>query len=151
MSRRPKYTPKPFETKRKARASRSEAFASLYHSMMTSPAYVALTPRQRDLYTFCKLQYYGETPRGNPEFTMNQYKWCQKYKIYSRGNASSFYRDMEALITHGFIDCIQQGALTKRKNIYRLSDRWRYYDTDRFEVPLSCMTAGMLRRVCELK
>lgn len=96
---------------------------------------------------YCKLQYYAESPRGEPVFTMNQAKWCNKYQLYTKGNAQAFYRDMEALINHGLIDCIYQGAPTHQKNQYRLSDRWRKYGTNQFEVPYPIMTAGMLRKL----
>ena len=145
MSRRRKYLPKTFESTNENR-KKSEAFASIYSSMMTSEAFISLTARQKTLYLYCKLQYYAESPRGEPEFTMNQGKWCGKYQLYAKGNAQAFYKDMEALINHGFVDCIYQGGAMHRKNRYKLSDRWRLYGTDKFEVPCSVMTAGMLRK-----
>lgn len=147
MARKKPYEPKAFESARQGRTKRSEAFASIYHSMLTSPAYMDLTHRQRDLYTYCKLQYYGESPTGSPEFTMNRCKWNERYRLYSEGNSNAFYKDMEALINHGFVDCIFQGGAVKKKNRYRLSDRWRDFGTDKFKMPPQCMTAAMLRRI----
>lgn len=151
MSRKRRYEPKAFESSRESQGRKSEPYASIYHSMMTSEAYLSLTPRQRDLYTFCKLQFYDEVPRGEPKFTMNRYKWCNTYHLYTEGNAAAFYRDMRALIEHGLIDCVSPGALTHQKNEYRLSARWIDYGTNDFKMPVNCMTAAMARDFREKK
>ncbi|HIW39664.1 MAG TPA: hypothetical protein IAA36_01680 [Candidatus Eubacterium pullicola] len=148
MSKKKKgtYIPFPFETTKSGRPKKPEAFSSIYYSMLISPAFTSLTASQKTLYMYCKVQYYGEEPVGKPTFSMNKGKWCKKYKLYSEGNAQGFYRDMEALINHGFIDCIYQGALYHRKNRYMFSNRWQQYGKKDYEVPYNVMTYAMYKR-----
>ena len=127
----------------------SDTSANIYVSMLLSPAWIDLSAQQQRLYLYCKAQYYAEKtkPMGNPEyFTMNQSKWAELYQIYKRSNAASFYRDMEALIEHGFIRCVECGSTTRTKTIYAYSSLWQQYGTDSFVVPFSDMTSAMIRR-----
>lgn len=109
-----------------------------------------LTANQQRLYLYCKAQYYDEKKKpieGDREsFTMNQHKWMTKYKLYKRGNESGFYRDMEALISHGFVTCFARGGNGCFKNIYRFSSMWQKYGTDSFKLTPSDMTAQMHRK-----
>ena len=77
---------------------------------------------------------------------MNQHKWNKEYNLYSIGNAARFYRDMSALIEKGFINCVEQGAIYKKKNVYEFSERWHKYGTNEYVLNDSMLTAGMLRR-----
>ena len=143
--RKPKYIKKPFESN----CSSSDVSANIYESMMTHPAYIDLSANQKVLYEYCKLQYYAEKrkPNNDPEqFTMNQNKWCFKYRLYTKNNAKGFYRDMEALIDHGFIDCVESGRATRTKSIYKFSSAWLNWGTERFAVSPADMTAGMLAK-----
>lgn len=137
----------------------SDTSANVYSSMQKSLAWQHLTAQQKVLYLACKDQYYAEKkkPYLNPEyFTMNQSKWADMYCLYKRNNAAAFYRDMEQLITHGFIRCVECGSTTRTKSIYSFSDLWQQYDTaaaareergeDPLPVPLTDMTAAMLRK-----
>ena len=127
-----RYRKRRYEKRRFESDGRSnDVSANIYLSMMLSPAWMALTNNQRNLYVYCKLQYYAEKkkPNGDSElFTMNQAKWSKLYGLYKENNASSFYRDMAALINHGFIKCEECGKITR---------------TDEFEISLSDMTEGM--------
>ena len=142
-----RYRKRRYEKRRFESDGRSnDVSANIYLSMMLSPAWMALTNNQRNLYVYCKLQYYAEKkkPNGDSElFTMNQAKWSKLYGLYKENNASSFYRDMAALINHGFIKCEECGKTTRTKSIYRYSDMWQKYGTDEFEISLSDMTEGM--------
>ena len=140
-----KYQKKTFESN----CSSSDVSSNLYESMLISPAWLDLTPKQQVLYLYCKLQYYAEKrkPNNDPEqFTMNQNKWGVKYHLYKITNAKGFYRDMEALIEHGFIACVESGKATRTKSIYRYSSAWLDWGTERFLVPPADMTAGMLAK-----
>ena len=146
MSKRKKpYEKKPFESTGKP----SDTSANLYMSMLTSPAWKSLSAQQQALYLCCKAQYYGEKikPEGNQEyFTMNKGKWCNLYGLYDENNGKGFRRDMGKLIEKGFIACVECGAVTRTKTIYRFSDKWQQYGNDCFQVLPSEMTLAMQRK-----
>ena len=146
MSRRTKpYEKKAFEST----GASSDTSANVYMSMLLSDAWRALTAQQKTLYLYCKAQYYAEKKKPNGDrlcFTMNQSKWSDVYGLYEKSNAKGFYRDMSALIEHGFVVCVECGAATRTKSIYKFSSMWQRYGTDAFEVAVSDMTASMRRR-----
>ncbi len=122
--------------------------------MLLSPAWQDLTKGQQILYFYCKSQYYSEKTyqlkqkdQNNEVFTMNRYKWCTKYKIYSSSNSGQFYKDMEALIMHGFVKCVLIGALARVKNIYAYSDKWKIWGTDKFEITRDEMTYRLIKKI----
>ncbi len=126
-----RYLPKPFESD----GNRSDTSANIYHSMLLSPRWQALTKGAKVLYLYCKAQYYAEKTKPAPKngrlteteklltFTMNEKKWHDIYGIYS--NKLQFYKDMLQLVQAGFIDIIENGKVTRSKNVYIFSTRWR--------------------------
>ena len=146
MSRKKQtYQKKPFEST----GGSSDTSANIYMSMLVSPAWQDLTANQQRLYLYCKAQYYAEKQKPNNDplcFTMNQSKWSGLYGLYDKNNAKGFYRDMEALILHGFISCIESGAVTRTKSIYRYSSMWQKYKTPAFAISPSEMTYSMRRK-----
>lgn len=158
VKRKKGYTPKPFESAMhitlKNGKSRGDTFANIYESMLLSSAWQDLSIRQRLLYLYCKSQYYSEKnyelkgKDNNPTiFTMNQYKWCKKYKLYSIGNKNQFYKDMDGLISHGFIKCLECGALARKKNVYAFSDKWQIWGNENFKIERSEMTYRMIKSI----
>lgn len=121
--------------------------------MLTSPAWFDLTDKQRILYLICKDQYYHEKTfsQESEQFTMNQGKWKHRYKLYNDGNEKGFYRDMKALIEHGFIICVTSGKNTRSKSVYAFSGMWRNWGTEQFKVLPSQMTSGMLTELRKSK
>ena len=146
MSRRKQpYQKKSFESS----GASSDTSANIYMSMLLSSAWKKLTSQQQRLYLYCKAQYYAEKkkPRGDSLcFTMNQSKWCGLYGLYQKTNAKGFYRDMSALIENGFIVCVESGAVTRTKSIYKFSNMWQKYGTNSFAVLPSEMTNTMRRK-----
>lgn len=143
--KRPPYQKKSFEST----GVSSDTSANIYMSMLMSPAWAQLSAQQKTLYLYCKAQYYGEKQKPEDDalcFTMNQSKWCGLYKLYQKSNASGFYRDISKLIEFGFIRCVSCGSTTRTKSVYGFSDMWQHYGTEAFNVPLSDMTSGMLRK-----
>ena len=141
-----KYQKKTFEST----LDPKDTSANIYESMLLSSAWNDLISKQRLFYVYCKSQFYSEktTYEDNPyTFTMNKAKWCSKYSIYTKGNASSFYKDMEALINHGFIACIKCGAIARQKNIYQYSSKWRLWNTNQFEITRDEMTYRMIKKL----
>ena len=144
MSRK-EYEPKLFESTKVKR----EPFVMFYKSMMEHPSFVDLSPQQKTLYLFCKAQYYFEKKKplisDNTSFTMNRAKYVA-YGLYSKNSGKSFQRDIDALIEHGFVDCVQSGKNLRKKTIYRLSDRWHNWGQSWYQVPLNCMTTSLIRK-----
>ena len=138
------YEKKPYESD----CAKSDTSANIYMSMLMSPAWMDLTPKQQQLYVYCKAQKYAEKRKshGDESFTMNRSKWCNLYGLYASNNARGFYRDMEALIMHGLVDCVECGANTRTKSVYKLSSRWHDYGKPGYEVPLGVMTSAMRRK-----
>lgn len=139
------YQKKPFEST----GISNDVSANVYISMLTSPAWLNLTAQQKTLYIYCKLQLYAEKrkPTDDPAtFTMNQAKWSGKYKLYQTNNFKGFSRDMTALIEHGFVACVESGAYTRTRSIYRLSSMWQKWGTEAFEISPSEMTLSMTRK-----
>ena len=131
MARRKRYQPKSFEST----GVSSDTSANIYTSMLMSPAWRDLTAQQQRFYLYCKAQYYYEKKKPNEDplcFTMNRAKWCGLYGLYTDSNHKSFYRDITALIEHGFITCKESGALTRTKSIYRFSDMWQRFGESGF-------------------
>lgn len=118
--------------------------------MLISEAWRDLTAQQQRLYLYCKLQLYAEKrkPDDDPaSFTMNRYKWCNLYQLYAKTNHRSFYRDMAALIEHGFVTCVRSGKTTRTKSVYKLSAKWQQYGTEAFTVSPSEMNETMLHKL----
>ncbi len=130
--------------------SSSDVSANLYNSMLTSKAWKDLSPQQQRLYTYCKLQLYAQKrkPDGDPAaFYMSKNKWCKTYELYREDNSRGFYRDMTELIKHGFVVCLERGANTRERNVYKLSSRWQQFGTEAFEIPRYEMTIAALHKV----
>ena len=139
------YQKKPFESN----GSTSDTSSNIYMSMLTSPAFRDLSAQQARLYLFCKAQYYAEKKKPNDDplcFTMNKSKWSALYGLYDGNNGHGFRRDMEALIEHGFIICVECGAITRTKSIYRFSSEWQRWNTAAFTLLPSQMTLSMNRK-----
>lgn len=145
MAKKKPYQKKSFESNGKP----SDISANIYDSMVRSKAWMDLSAQQRQLYMYCKMQYYGEKQKPNDDtlcFTMNQHKWSDLYGLYDKTNAKGFYRDMAELIDHGFIICTECGSATRTKSIYRYSDMWQKYGTAEFAVLPSQRTSAMNRK-----
>lgn len=102
--------------------------------MLTSAAFTSLKTRQKVLYLYCKAQYYGkrkprrdypdiEEIRGDDCFYLS---WAvvKQYELYQESMHSNFYKDMQVLIEHGFIERVSAGKY-KKKSIYRYSSGWK--------------------------
>ena len=142
MSRNKQKKPKclPFEGAGKyiARGNqvKGDTCARIFESMARSDAYKDLKSRQRDLYTHCKLQYYGKRkPKqdypdigifDDETFYMNFNEVVETYGLYTKSMCKEFYRDMRELAEHGFIRKLSQGGgIAHKKNIYVFIDEWQ--------------------------
>ena len=121
MARKHKFTPKNFE-----KVGASNLSCTLYASMLQSPAWYALSPKAKELYTYMKLQQYGQAPiegYGADCFVFNQAMYTKVYPIYKSG--AQFRRDRDQLIEYGFIEMVECGRFTRTKNIYKFSAKWQ--------------------------
>ena len=155
MSRRKPYVPKSFESVKGS----GDTSANIYKTMQNHAAWKCLSPTQKVLYLACKAERYGKKKhdldsfgqqyRTDPTvFTFNRSKWKKgiegSYDLYS--NQNQFYKDMDSLIKHGFIDCVICGKSTRTKSLYRFSSRWQFWGTDQFSLPASVMTDSLLHK-----
>ena len=131
--------------------------SNLYFSMLTHPAYKDLSPKQQQLYTYCKLQYYAQSGRravdqaDNSKFYFNRSLWQDIYCLYSKSNQSSFYKDMAKLIENGFIKCIESGKTTRTKSIYQFSNMWQKWNTEEFKILPCEMNSRLLKSLSKVK
>lgn len=126
-----KYTPKSFEST----GVSNDVSANIYESMAQSDAWRDLKPRERQLYVYCKLQYYGKRKPSKdfPNIDAFNSDLCfylnlaavVNYGIYKRSGNKEFYKDIHTLVEHGFIEIISNGKYTKTKSIYKYSDKWQ--------------------------
>lgn len=134
MARKKKYIPKAFESA----GAPNDTSANLYESMLTSPAFISLTKRQRLLYLYCKSQYYGKRKPSKDfkELDMFQDDACfymnratiEKYNLYTKGNNGAFYDDIKELENKGFITReLQGGGNGHTKSVYKFSGKWKEY------------------------
>lgn len=142
------YKPKTFESEmeflptKKSGGKVKDVSANIYISMLQSQAWHNLTNKQKELYLYCKAQYYGESKSKSEHltakekdceenidiskrFTMNKSKWCEIYGLYTESTQRYFYSDMKALIQNGFVKALEKGQSSRTKNIYEFSDKWR--------------------------
>lgn len=121
MAKKRKFNPYGFEKKGSSNLS-----ATLYASMLQSPAWYALSPKAKELFVYMKLQLYGQAPiegYGADCFVFNQAMYSKVYPLYKSG--AQFRRDRDQLIKYGFIEIVECGRFTRTKNIYRFSAKWQ--------------------------
>lgn len=112
-------------------------FTRIYESMLKSPAFMDLSKNQRLLYIYMKAQWIGKgrpgakdeyknipEAQGNDKFFFNL-ATAEKYGITTQANHREFYKDIKALVSHGFIEIIASGKVNRKKSIYKYSDKWK--------------------------
>ena len=134
MAKKNKYVPKTFESTIRYTTengkSKTDTYATIFHSMIISDAYHSLTSRQKDVYTCMKDLYYSVPeklhPFGRSEyFYFNKHLWKDVYKVHTNGER--LRADIDALIEKGFIEEVENNKNLRQKNIYKYSDKWRTY------------------------
>lgn len=145
-SKRKKYAPKKFESRGfddpkmtfldRSGVKRSDSFCMVFESLLQSAAYIDLTDKQKTLYIVCASQFYGHRkPRRDykeiPEFQdddvfyLNWREIHEIYGMYSAGNHSRFYKDMQVLQEHGFVTQITSGKSQHKKSIWKFDWKWQ--------------------------
>lgn len=135
MSRKPKYIPPPHATK----TGSNSVFTGLYANQVQSEAFRELTAKQQMLFIQMRFQEFSKdrppSEYGQHTFYFPKSMWNGVLKLYDHDER--FYRDVDALISVGLIDCVKSGYTVKQPNIYRFSERWKCYGTDKFDTPPS--------------
>ncbi len=125
---------------------KGDSFARLYKSMLLSPAFQDLTPKQQITLLYCNVSLWsGPFDESSGQFYMNKGLWCDTYNLFSSNSNAKFCACMAELIEHGFIDCIGNGYSTKEKSLYRFSTRWKAWGTEAFTLPDNVKTLYMIR------
>lgn len=146
MSRKPRYKAKPylsFESPTDFVRDNTHYFnykgeervnspCVLTMELMSSPAFIDLSPSQRILYAYAKLQYFGavdkvcakyeeyQNEHAKEYFYLNNNLIINVYKLYKTN--ATMYKDIQELIKHGFIVKIRTES--HQRTIYRFSDEW---------------------------
>lgn len=109
------------------------AFVMLTYELLDSAAFKALPPSAGKLLPYCLRKV--KEPYGSPKSYSTDFNFSYT-EAAAKGFASdTFSRSLHALIENGFINLIKKGGLRgfkKSNSLYRLSDRWRKYDTPDF-------------------
>lgn len=117
----------------------TDTTANINYSLLTSPAFKDLSARQRMLYVCAKSEFYGARSRPKNDFTdneefkkdgagmfyLNHRLVTDVYGLYPKTNRRDFYKDIEALIDHGFIQLVSSGRVNKQRSIYQYSAAWK--------------------------
>lgn len=122
ISKKKKYVPRDFEKDGKSNLS-----ATLYASMLQSKAFKDLSPSAKVLYIYMKLQLFGQPAVDDDEtiFYFNRALYMSVYKLYTK--YEQFKRDRDLLMQHGLIEEVENGKVTRTKNKYRFSDKWKQW------------------------
>lgn len=125
----------------------SDTTANIPMTMLRSSAWQDLSAQQKILYLTMKSQLYSKPRKPVPDddecFTFNRSKWADMFGLYKSNNEKGFIRDRDALIEHGFIVCIEDGSVTRTKNIYKYSDKWKTWNGGEYKPAPQDMTASM--------
>lgn len=126
-----RYVPKPFESI----GISSDTSANIYSSMLLSKAWQILNISTKELYLYCKNEYYRQKKKPfTDDQTCFYFNQAIYLNIYGKTNASQLRAGINELIEKGFIRCIECGANTRTKSIYQYSSKWRLYGTEEFEI-----------------
>ena len=131
MGKRPKYKHQPFES-----STEQGKYTKICDDMMTSPAWQRLSLRQRGLYLYMKTKYTQKKINGqiiSDDANDISIPMVEAKQIY--GDLRTFRKDLDMLISHGFIKQVSCGVIARSVNIYGFSDYWKNYCSTDFEIP----------------
>lgn len=124
----------------------TDTTTTICYSMLIHPAFKDLTARQRMLYVYAKTQFYGARSRpkkdfpdiaefaeydGRKYFYLNHFLMSDVFGMYPKSNHRDLYKDIAALVEHGFIEWYTEPKTIDKGNhmrtIYRYSDAWKQW------------------------
>lgn len=89
--------------------------------ILVSPQFIQLEKSARVLFLYMLLEK-AKNP-FNELFYFPKTMYFDVYELYKNGK--QFNRDKKRLIQSGFIEEVENGHLSRTKNIYRISDKWK--------------------------
>ena len=108
-------------------------FVQLPWEVLNSNAHIELKHSAKGLlpHLYGKARYDYKNPDRYVDVFDFSYKEAKKFGYSS----STYYDGVKQLRANGFIDKVRQGyshGENKATNLYRISDRWKKFDTDEF-------------------
>lgn len=110
-----------------------DTFARVSLSTVLSPAYRDLTGKQAQLLVIAKGREFASGKARpmvdfpNQGFTEKHiylnYGLMAMYGVY-KGDSKGFYRDVKALVDHGFLEVVSEQHYKGERKIYKLSGKW---------------------------
>lgn len=113
---------------------RIKNFVALPFDMLKSRAYIELPPTARGMLPY--FLWKVKIPNTDPSYYYVDFTLTFSEAIKYGCSKRSFYRVLEDLMQHGFIDPIRKGGRNGGRDtasIFRLSKRWEKYDTFEFK------------------
>jgi len=95
------------------------------YPMIDSPAWQKLSANAIKVFIQLKRKRNGNNDR-NLSLTYNE--------MHGQLSSATLRKCLVELVEKGFIDMVRQGGMMKQCNIFGLSDRWKRYGTDDFEL-----------------
>ena len=107
-------------------------FTKICRDMQRSKAWKELSLRQHGLYLYLKAKFTVNSRTLENNSQDISIPTSEAKKLY--GDLRTFRKDIDKLIELGFIKQNISGVPTMSVTIYGLSDKWKYYGTDKFNI-----------------
>lgn len=112
---------------------KSEPKATIWLSMLKSPAYQSLTASALILHEICLTQTFSKKKTKVGDYRLDELEFCLSYGyLHSQypelfTTDSKISRAKKELLEKGFIEEVSAGGKLGQRSIYRMSDRWKTY------------------------
>jgi len=128
---------------------RDSSFVAVSYDLLDSPVWPALNAKQKDLYLFaCRRRYYTisqnankrkepgpavspiarwpDAPTIGPDCFYLNFALARAAGFYKASDRSSFYLDINYLVSIGLLDKIIPGGTSrKEKAVFRMGEHWK--------------------------
>lgn len=104
-------------------------YVPMHWKLLNHPAYIKLPPTARGMLPY----FLGKVKIGplDAKYTYQEFQFSYTEATRYGCARRSFYRVIEDLVGHGFIDPVHRGV--RNPSIFRLSRRWEAFGTAAFE------------------
>lgn len=118
----------------RSRRNKLPPFVALTWDMLNSTAYKALPPSSAKALPY----FLGKIKSGfnDPQRHLMDFSFSYTEAQQLSFAVATYYRVIEGLMAYGFIDPVDKGGLRsqyKSYNLFRLSNRWKYFGTPNYE------------------
>lgn len=151
MARTPKNPPQFWDTPKGPK----DHFYQVFDGMTDHPAFRDMSKGARLLYFYCRRESHGRATSDYMKGLFGEWSYdsdpgrlfymnfaqAKQHELYNDGNKGGLRRDMQELISHGFVDCVMNGGGNRRKALYALSSRYREWPN--VETPNNVKTRSM--------